>query len=141
MLGPHPGSVYARTGQAAGGGLRAAFYRHAFSRARAGADPRHGGHPPLAWAQHHSLPLPALSDPQVTRRALDALALRLDGTRAAAAAITCKRAVFHNCLGYAIDAGLLSANPLDRITVRSPYWSQAITESRPHAKSCLMCIH
>ena len=35
----------------------------------------------LAWARHHSLPLAALADLQVTRRALDALALRLDGTQ------------------------------------------------------------
>ena len=54
----------------------------------------------------------------MTRRALDALALRLDGTRAAAATITRKRAVFHGCLGYAAELGLLAANPLDRITWR-----------------------
>jgi hypothetical protein len=57
-----------------------------------------------------------LADPQVTRRALDALTLRLDGTRAAAATITRKRAVFHGCLDYAAELGLLEANPLDRIT-------------------------
>jgi hypothetical protein len=58
--------------------LRAALYGHAFSPARAGADP--GPAAALAWASHHCLPLTALADPQVTRRALDALALRLDGT-------------------------------------------------------------
>jgi hypothetical protein len=54
----------------------------------------------------------------VTRRALEALALRLDGIRAAATTITRKRAVFHGCLGYAAELGLLAANPLDRTTWR-----------------------
>ena len=70
----------------------------------------------LAWASDHCLPLTALADPAVTRRALEALALRLDGTRAAATTITRKRAVFHGCLGYAAELGRLEANPLDRIT-------------------------
>ena len=52
----------------------------------------------LAWARHHCLPLAALAGPQVTRRALDALTLRLDGTWAAATTITRKRAVFRGCL-------------------------------------------
>jgi hypothetical protein len=65
--------------------LRAALYRQAFNPARAGADPGPAAAAALAWAQRHSLPLAALADPQVTRRALDALTLRLDGTRAAAA--------------------------------------------------------
>ncbi len=100
--------------------LRAALYGHAFNPARVGTDPAPGATAALAWAGHHSLPLAALADPQVTRRALDALTLRLDGTRAAAATITRKRAVFRNCLGYAAELGLLEANPLDRITWRSP---------------------
>jgi integrase len=56
----------------------------------------------------------------VTRHALDALTVRLDGTRAAAATITRKRAVFHGCLGYAAELGLLAANPLDHVTWRPP---------------------
>ena len=56
----------------------------------------------------------------MTRHALDALAVRLDGTRAAAATITRKRAVFHGCLRYAAELGLLEANPLDHITWRPP---------------------
>ena len=44
------------------------------------------------------------------------MTLRLDGTPAAAATITRKRAVFHGCLGYAAELGLLAANPLDRVT-------------------------
>ena len=100
--------------------LRAALYGHAFNPARAGTDPGPPATAALAWASDHCLPLTALADPAVTRRALDALALRLDGTRAAATTITRKRAVFHGCLSYAAELGLLEANPLDRITWRPP---------------------
>jgi hypothetical protein len=100
--------------------LRAALYGHAFNPARAGADPGPPAAVALGWALDHCLPLTAVADPAVTRRVLEALALRLDGTRAAATTITRKRAVFHGCLGYAAELGLLQANPLDRITWRSP---------------------
>jgi len=44
---------------------------------------------------------------RVTRAALDALMLRLDGSRAAASTIARKRAVFHDVAGYAVELGLL----------------------------------
>jgi integrase len=100
--------------------LRAALYGHAFNPARAGTDPGPAAAVALGWAWHHCLPLTAVADPAVTRRVLEALALRLDETRAAATTIIRKRAVFHGCLGYAAELGLLQANPLDRITWRSP---------------------
>jgi integrase len=100
--------------------LRAALYEHAFNPARAGTDPGPPAATPLVWARHHSLPLTALADLQVTRRALEAMALRLDETRAAATTITRKRAVFRGCLSYAAELGRLEANPLDRITWRPP---------------------
>ena len=71
--------------------LRAALYGHAFNPARAGADPGPPAAVALGWASDHCLPLTSLADPAVTRRALEALALRLDGTRAAATTITRKR--------------------------------------------------
>jgi integrase len=40
--------------------------------------------------------------------------------------ITRKRAVVHNCLGYAAELGLLAANPLDRISWRPPEASGAV---------------
>ena len=83
--------------------LRAALYGHAFNPSRADADPGLAAAGAMAWASYHCLPPPAPADPAVTRRALDALALRLDGTRAAAATITRKRAVFHGCLSYAAE--------------------------------------
>jgi integrase len=111
-------------GGPAAGVLRAALYRHAFSPGRAGGDAGLAEAGALAWAREHSLPLAALADPRVARRALEALALRLDGTGAAATTITRKRAVFRGCLGYAVELGLLAANPAGS------------TAARPDAVSC-----
>ncbi len=74
----------------------------------------------LAWAQHVSLPVTRLTDPQVLRRALDALTPRLDGSHAATITITRKRAVFHRALGYAVEAGLLHPNPAGSVSWQVP---------------------
>jgi integrase len=105
--------------------LRTALYKHAFNPARtAAADPVTTR--VLAWAQHASLPVARLADPLVLRAALDALTLRLDGSRAAANTITRKRAVFHGALGYAVEAGLLDSNPADSIRWQVPKAATAV---------------
>jgi len=62
-----------------------------------------------------------LRDPRVTRLALDALAVRLDGHPAAANTVARKRAVFHDALGYAVDLRLLAANPLRPVQNNARY--------------------
>ena len=69
----------------------------------------------------------ALADPRIIRRALDGLAIRLDGNRAAATTIARKRAVFSNCLGYAVEVGLLETNPLRKISWHHPTGSRLAT--------------
>ena len=85
--------------------LRMALYQHAFNPARA-AGPGSAAAQILDWAQQASLPVGCLSEPAVLRTALEALTLRLDGSRAAANTIIRKRAVLHGALGYAAEAGL-----------------------------------
>jgi hypothetical protein len=58
--------------------------------------------------------------------ALEALTLRLDGTRAAANTIIRKRAILHGALGYAAETGLLPDNPLDTTTWQLPQSSAAL---------------
>jgi integrase len=99
--------------------LRAVLYRHAYCPARpapAGSDAEQI----LDWARHASLPVTNLAQPQVLRAALDAITMRLDGSRAAPATITRKHASLHAALSYAAETGLLDANPLDTITWRVP---------------------
>ena len=100
--------------------LRAALYGHAFNPRRQTRKPDPATAAALAWLERASLPVARLQDPQVTRQALDALAVRLDRRRAAANTITRKRAVFHNALGYAVELGLLEVNPLGQFQRRMP---------------------
>jgi len=74
----------------------------------------------LAWLERASLPVGQPRDPDIIRAALDGLCVRLDGTLAAANTIIRKRAVFHGTLGYAVELGLLAANPLNLGRWRAP---------------------
>ncbi len=69
----------------------------------------------LRWLLAASLPVADLADAKKARAALEALSLRLDGTRAADSTFRRKRAVFHHALEYAVELGELPANPLERI--------------------------
>ena len=100
--------------------LRAALYGHAFNPQHQTRRPDPATAAALAWLERASLPVTRLQDPQMTRQALDALAVRLDGRRAAANTIARKRAVFHNALGYAVELGLLEVNPLGQFQRRMP---------------------
>jgi len=105
--------------------LRTVLYKHAFNPARP-ADPGSPAAQILDWARQASLPVGCLSDPAVLRTALEALTLRLNGSRAAANTIIRKRVVLHGALGYAAEAGLLPDNPLDSIAWRVPQSSAAL---------------
>jgi integrase len=105
--------------------LRMALYQHAFNPARP-APPGSAAAQTLCWARQASLPVGCLRDPAVLRTALEALTLRLDGSRAAANTIIRKRAVLHGALGYAAEAGLLPDNPLDTIAWQVPRSSAAL---------------
>jgi integrase len=101
--------------------LRAALYGHAFN-----PQQRRSGAPDLVtaavlgWLEHASLPVGQLSDPRVIRAALDGLCVRLDGLPAAANTIRRKRAVFHGALGYAVELGLLTVNPMGKVRWHAP---------------------
>jgi hypothetical protein len=53
--------------------------------------------------------------------------MRLGGSPAAANAITRRRAVFHKALGYAVELGLLPANPAGTVQWRAPKDAAAVT--------------
>jgi hypothetical protein len=83
-----PALATTAAGRPPGAALRAALYAHAYNLSRPAPPPGTETARALAWAEGHSLPLTGLTDPQVARRALDALTVRLDGRRAAATTIT-----------------------------------------------------
>ena len=80
----------------------------------------------LGWLERASLPLSELEKPRNVRLALDALAVRLDGTAAAATTIRRKRSVFYNVLGYAAELEELSANSLDRVKWKPPKVAEVV---------------
>src|SRR5882724_1913994 len=100
--------------------LRAVLYGHAFNARRRPGAPGPDMASALAWVERASLPVSQLGDPRVIRAALDGLCIRLDGSPAAATTITRKRAAFHDALGYAVEAGLLPANPAREGEVAAP---------------------
>jgi integrase len=95
--------------------LRRALFGHAFNSANPGRAVPAEITAALEWIAKASLPVSALEDPATVRAALNACARRLDGKPAAATTARRKRAVLANALGYAVELGLLPANPLDRI--------------------------
>lgn len=107
--------------------LRAALYRHAFNPPLRSRLPDPGTASALAWVEQASLPVSQLGDPRVIRAALDGLRTRLDGCPAAANTITRKRAVFHGALGYAVELGLLPANPIGLVRWRAPRAAAAVS--------------
>jgi len=106
---------------------RATLYGYAFSPPRRSRAPEPATASALAWLERNSLPVSCLSDPQVIRAALDGLCVRLDDSPAAANTITRKRAVLHNALGYAVELGLLPANPVGKVQWRVPKAAAAVS--------------
>lgn len=100
--------------------VRVALYSWAFNVTRRTEEPPADVAKVLAWFERKSLPTSALADRMHVRSALDALTKKLDGTTAAASTIRRKRAIFHNALGYAVDAGRLSMNPLPQVQWKAP---------------------
>jgi integrase len=78
----------------------------------------------LAWMRDNSLKVTALDEKErrsaIIRRALDAIALTIDGKPAAATTIARKRAVFYGALSYAVELDLLATNPIDKVTWKAP---------------------
>jgi integrase len=101
--------------------LRAALYGWAFNPPRrTKSEPTAQTAGALAWLEEASLPLTALNNAKMVRRALTALSLKKDGTKAAAKTYARKRATFSNALGYAVELELLAGNPLARVKLHLP---------------------
>ncbi len=74
----------------------------------------------LAWIADRSLKVADLGESEKLRCALDAISVRLDGTKAADNTIRRKRMVLSNALRYAVERDLLTVNPLSRIDWEPP---------------------
>ena len=87
---------------------------------------RRGEGPPIAiagamaWLEHNTVPVSALADQAVLDAALDRMAVKLDGKPAAANTIARRRSVLSSVLGFAVDEGMLDANPIARSRWSAP---------------------
>jgi integrase len=118
--------VHDRPGRPLPDVLRAALRGWAFNLPKRGSEPDPEAQHAIAWVRGASLQLADLSDTAVTRRALDSLALRLDGKPAAAKTVTRKRATLYNALRYAVELDLLPGNPIDRVQWAAPKVAEAV---------------
>lgn len=100
--------------------VRTALYSWAFNMTRRAEEPPPEVAKVLSWFERKSLPTSALADRVRVRAVLDALTKKLDGTTAAASTIRRKRAIFHNALGHAVDAGRPAQNPLPQVQWKAP---------------------
>jgi integrase len=74
----------------------------------------------LRWVEGNTRPVGDLADKRHLRRVADAIASKLDGSLAAATVLNRKRAVLFNALDYAVEEGLLPANPLPTLKWTTP---------------------
>jgi integrase len=82
--------------------------------------------PALRWLEGASLEMADLSETKTVRKALDALALRLDGQAAGANTIKRKRAVLHAVLEYAVELEELPSNPLHKVKWKPPKTTETV---------------
>ncbi|MGA5580295.1 tyrosine-type recombinase/integrase [Streptomyces thermodiastaticus] len=110
-----PALVSTRRGMPDAMELRHALYGWAFNCNRWLEEPPTAVARTLAWVERNTLPVSALDDPLVIRKVLTAFTLRLDGAKAAPSTFKRKRAIFHNALGFAVEARRLPHNPLTQV--------------------------
>lgn len=115
-----PALVSSRRGMPDARDLRYALYGWAFNCNRWTKDPPAAVARTLAWVERNTLPMSALDDPLVIRKVLTAFTLRLDGGTAAPSTFKRKRAIFHNALGFAVEAQRLSHNPVAQVQWAMP---------------------
>lgn len=101
--------------------IRRALYSWAFNKKR-----RDVGSPPadlapiVQWLASNTVKHVELAEAARIRKALDLLAIRLDGKPAAPTTIARKRAVLYGALRYAVELRLLENHPIDRVQWSAP---------------------
>lgn len=106
--------------------LRHALYTWSFNTTARRETPSDAVDRVARWVSANTLSVADLADPAVLRRALDSLAVTLDGKTAAPTTIARKRAVFAGAVRYAVELGLLDSNPLDRVRWKTPKSTETV---------------
>ncbi|MEU4686472.1 tyrosine-type recombinase/integrase [Streptomyces xinghaiensis] len=69
----------------------------------------------VAWIEKASLPVAELLETSQVHALVDAVSRKLDGKPAASQTYRRRRAVVFNCLGYAVELGILPSHPLSKV--------------------------
>ena len=114
--------------------LRAALYGWAFHKVRRETTKLTGDEATaLDWLRAHSLKVVQFDAKEhrseLIRRALDALALKMDGTPAAAKTVARKRAILYGTLSYAVELDILPANPIDKVKWKAPEVAEEVNRN------------
>jgi len=80
----------------------------------------------LGWIARNGLPVSALAEAAVARRVLEQATGRLDGQKAAASTARRNRTILANAMDYAIELGLLDANPIRALKWTAPKVSSEV---------------
>lgn len=106
--------------------LRHALYAWSFNTTARNKTPGNSVERAVSWLRMNTCTVADLADPAVVRRALDRLAVTLDGSTAAPTTIARKRAVFAGAIRYAVELGLLDSNPLDKVAWKAPRSTETV---------------
>ncbi|MFF3693231.1 tyrosine recombinase XerC [Streptomyces sp. NPDC002221] len=106
--------------------LRRALYSWAFNKNAWAQEPTEEWQKALEWMKRNSLPLSALSEADVLRRALDGMCRKLDGKPAAAKTARRKRAALSEVLNTAVEKGYFPENPLNGLRWNAPAVSDEV---------------
>jgi integrase len=74
----------------------------------------------LAWVARNSTPVSALAEPATARSVLNQATERVDGKPAAASTARRHRIILANAMDYAVELGLLDANPIRALKWTAP---------------------
>ncbi|HEY9418427.1 MAG TPA: tyrosine-type recombinase/integrase [Pseudonocardia sp.] len=111
--------------------LRKALTRWAFNTAqRDSADCPAEISRALRWTKDHTRKVSALSDPEILRSVLDAVATKLDGTPGAPSVVSRRRKILVTALGYAVERKILEANPIPALKWSPPKTSHVVDRRR-----------
>jgi integrase len=86
--------------------------------------------PAVSWLERNTVPMSAFEESgpgsALARQLLDRLSRKQDGSRAAASMAARKRAIANNLMSYAIETGVLVANPLKAVKWTKPKVTEEI---------------
>ncbi len=80
----------------------------------------------LRWVERNTRLVSALAKPEVLRPMLDSLTVRLDGKPAASSVVSRRRKILNTATEYAVELGLLTANPIPTLKWKAPKSVQVV---------------